>query len=491
MENSTKNNFILQTFYQVLILGIPLILSPYLTRVLGSESLGTYSYCHSIATYFSIFIMLGIQTHGCRKIAACKNSEEERKMFFSLFFLHLIGSVVVVCLYAMFACTFGARYFSIYLILGLFLLSSVFDITWYYYGKENFKYVVLVNTVVKIAETALIFIFVKNSDGLLLYILIVCSALVVGQAILLFPILFKHKFYKPSFDEIKSHLKPLLFLTVSVVAINVYTMLDKTLVGIFVNDHNASVAFYDYSEKIAKLPITIMNVLGTVLLPKMSNLYAKGNKEMMKKTIVQANFFLSFLSCGACFGLMAISRIIMPMYYGEEFAICGSYLMYLCPLIVIIPFGATVRNAYLIPCGRDREYLISLVSGALINLVLNLILIPNIGVIGAIIGTIASEVVALVLQLTFARKDLPVGKFFVELIPFVGFSMLMFVMIVFINNFLEESVTTVLIDILVGGAFYVLASAAYTYFTHKDIFDTLLKRRTRHEDYSNSANETK
>lgn len=488
-KNSVKTNFIFQTLYQVLILGIPLVLYPYLTRTLGSESLGTYSYCHSIAGYFSIFIMLGIQTHGCRRIAACSNDEETRKTFYTLFTFHLLTSLIVLSIYGCFIIVFGRNYLGVFLLLFLYLFSCVFDVTWYYYGKENFKIVVLTNTFIKIIEMILIFLFVKKPSDLLIYVLIVSCFLVIGQGTLAFILLKKHKFYRPSFVDIKPHLKPLLYLTISVIAINVYTILDKTIIGIIIKDNNSSVAFYDYSEKIAKLPITILNVVGAVLLPKMSGLHAKGNKEEMKQIIRAANVFLSCLACGACFGLMAISKIVMPIYYGEDFAICGDYLMYLCPLIIIIPFGSSIRNSYLIPSGRDKEYLISLVAAAVINLTLNLILIPIIGVVGAIIGTISSEIVACALQFFFVRKELPIWKYILELIPFIGLGLLMFFGILLINNHLDKSILTVLIDVAAGGVFYLALAGIYLLTTHKWVIDRFLKRRKSDENCSSSADE--
>ena len=489
MSKSLKTNFLYQSFYQVLILGIPLVLSPFLTRTLGSESLGTYSYCYSIANYFTIFIMLGLLTHGCRKIAACQNDEEERVTFYTLFFFHLFVSAIVLVLYGSFVFLFGNDYRTIYLLLFFYLLSCVFDVTWYYYGKENFKSVVIKNSVIKIVETALIFAFIRQPSDLIWYVLIVCISIFVGQMLLLPPILKKHKIYRPKFSDLKPHIVPLLFLTLSVIAINVYTILDKTFIGIFVKDNNSSVAFYDYSEKIAKLPITILNVLGAVLLPKMSSLHAKGNAEEMKKIIHGANVLLSCLACGACFGLMAISRIVMPIYYGDDFAICGDYLLYLCPLIIVIPFGASIRNSFLIPSGRDKEYLISLVVAAIINLTLNLILIPNIGVIGAIIGTICSEIVACALQFFFVRKELPIWKYFLELLPFVALGALMFFGIMLLNNYLSNTLITVLIDVAVGASFYLIFAGVYLLTTHRWIFNSLFARRKVNENSCSSTDE--
>ena len=471
----TKKNMVYQTLYQFLILGIPLILSPYLTRTIGSEGLGTYSYCFSIANYFSIFIMMGLQVHGCRAIAACQNKEERRVVFYSLMIFHLICSGIVILLYSFFILVFGNGYTSVYLILLFYLLSCALDTTWLFYGKEDFKSVVLKNSAVKLLELVLIFVFVKSKSDLLLYVLIISCSLFLGSILLLPSVLKDLKPYRPSFSDIKPHIKPLLFLTISVIAINVYTLLDKTIIGIFVDDNNSSVAYYDYSEKIAKLPITILAVVGSVLLPKMSSLFSSNNIEEMKRIVHKSTLLLSCLATGACFGVAAIAKLIMPIYYGENFSICGDYLMYLSPLIIIIPFGSTVRNSYLIPSGRDKQYLVSLIVGALTNIVINLLLIPSIGVLGAIIGTITAELFACLLQFYFVRKELPVVKYFLEMVPFLAFGLLMFVILNVLNASLDKSLTTVFIDVLVGIVSYSSMSFVYFRLTHKDII--LIKKK--------------
>ena len=477
MVKSIKKNFFYQILYQALVLGLPLVVSPYLTRTLGSSSLGIYSYCSSIVTYFSIFVMLGIKVHGCRKIAQCKDLESERRMFYSLFFLHLLISIFVLFFYFCYFLFFGKEYLVIYFILTFYLLSFVFDVTWFYYGKENFGGVLIKNAVIKVVESVLIFSIIKSPSDLWIYALIMSCSIFLGQIVLLPPIVKKHRIYLPTRKDFSPHIKPLLILTISIIAIDVYTVFDKTLIGIFINDNKESVAFYDYSEKIAKLPITILAVMGTVLLPRMSSLSAHDDLEKMKAILLKANILISCLACGACFGMMAISHILMPIYYGEDFSICGDYLFLLCPLIIIITFGASVRNSFMIPRGMDSKYLISLLVASFFNLLLNFLLIPVIGVLGAIVGTIASEIIACLLQFMFVRKELPIWKYALELIPFLLLGVLMFVEIQMINTFLDKTTITIVIDIVVGGLSYLLLSLFYLLLTHKWIFKGLMSKK--------------
>ena len=153
---------IFQFLYQGLILVIPLILSPYLTRTLQETALGIYSYSNSIAYYFVIAAMLGISRHGQRIISQnAENEKELRRTFWSLFTVHIIISLIVLIVYILSILAFVRNDQIIYIIQGFYVASALFDITWLFYGLENFKSVVVKNTAVKVIECVLIFCFVK------------------------------------------------------------------------------------------------------------------------------------------------------------------------------------------------------------------------------------------------------------------------------------------------------------------------------------------
>lgn len=476
---SAKTNLIFQIFYQLILLGVPLILSPYLTRSLGKESLGIYSFSYSIATYFTLFINLGIQSHGCRSIAACDNEDEEKNVFFSLQTIHTFFGLFIVLIYVMCSFLFWNQNLNIYLILVLYLFSSLIDTTWYYYGKENFKSVIFKNIFIKVTEVILIFTLVKQTEDLWIYTLIVSSSLFIGQLFLLPPIIHKYGFYKPTLQDMRPHIKPLIILAVSVIAVSVYALLDKTLIGVLIDDNKVSVALYDYAEKIVKLPVTLLGALGTVLLPKVSVLLGKGKRQDALVVLKKANILLSWLAVPSFLGLAAISKIFAPIYFGNEFAISGDYMFYLSPLALIIPFGATVRNSYMIPSGKDKQYLISLVSAAIINLILDLILIPYLKVYGAIIGTIAAELVACVLQFLFCRKELPVISYLLDLIPFILCGLIMYVLITLFNINQNSNIVTLVLDILIGIGSYVLCSGPYIFIKYKNYFKSILRKKNK------------
>ena len=278
-EDSTKKNFAFQIAYQAIILVLPFIIAPIVSRRLGSEALGIYSYAGSIVYYFVVFANLGIMKYGQRAIATSKDNHIVlRKVFWSLFIVHIVISAISIIAYSVFVFFCTNEYTDIFWIYTLSIFSAMFDITWFFYGIQTFKSVVIKNLICRIAVTILIIFFVDNPSDLPLYTLIEVLALLVSNLALIPTAV---KFVKPikiSFNDCLQHIRPLFILAIAVIAIALYTMFDKTLLGLLAT--KADVAFYEYSNKIITIPRTFVAVIGTVFsftheIPPVSLHFAK------------------------------------------------------------------------------------------------------------------------------------------------------------------------------------------------------------------------
>ena len=228
-KQSLAKNFMFQFAYQAVILVVPLIMSPYLTRTLMPDALGTYTYVNSIAYYFIIAANLGISVHGRRLISRVSSDESLlRKSFWSLFYAHVGISIAVLGVYFASIQLFHPENQTIYVISGIYVLSALFDITWLFYGLEYFSSVVIKNAVVKVVECILIFCIVKTPNDLWKYTLIVALGGCVGQMVMLPQAIKIVPPIKISAADLKVHLKPLLIFSVSVIATALYTVFDKT-----------------------------------------------------------------------------------------------------------------------------------------------------------------------------------------------------------------------------------------------------------------------
>lgn len=479
---SIKKNLVYQFLYQFLILVIPFVISPYLTRVLGKENLGIYSYVNSIAFYFVMLAMLGISNYGTRSISMVKDNEIElRKTFWNLFFLHCISSAIAIGAYTILC--FSILNTSVGYIHILYVLSALFDITWLFYGLEEFKSIVLKNTLIKVLELVLIFTLVKTANDLPIYTAIMCGSYLLGTMVIIPSAIKKIKFIKPDWKLIGKHLKPVLILSIYTLSTGIYSVLDKTILGIFCE--KSEVGIYDYGEKLIKIVNTILTTVGTVMLPRMSYLFQKNDKEKLIKFISYSFIGIGFLSFGCVFGILGVADDFILIYYGKEFMDCSFVMKCLTPIILIVSFGNIVRTQYILPSKKDKMYVASFLASMIINAIIDFSLIPFIGINGAIIGTIAAELTSVLIQFLSVRKEIPLGMFLFKTLPFLFSGIIMFAALFTLNYFnvlgdLHVAVRLV-VEFVVGLVIYlgIAGGLAYTLLRTdtKEIIANVFKRK--------------
>ena len=241
----------------------------------------------------------------------------------------------------------------------------------------------------------------------------------------------------------------MLLLSISVLSVSIYSMVNKTLLGII--DTKSDVAFYEYSDKIVRIPLSVITTLGMVMLPRMSYLNSINDTKNSKIYIHNSMYFVIVISLACVFGIAGISDIFALLYYGEEFAITGKYILLLSTIILVISIGDVIRSQYLLPKNMDKEFTTSLVVSAILNLILNLALIPFLGVYGAIIGTLITEALVNLLQLWYARNDLPIKKYLLVSIPYLIIGLIMFVFVRVLGMILDINIITLIIQVISGG----------------------------------------
>ncbi len=465
---SLKKNLVYSISYQILTVIVPLITSPYLSRVLGAEKIGVYSFCYSIAYYFMIFCMLGISNYGNRTIAKVRDSQQSvSKVFCSIYCIQLILSIASIILYLIYCNFFVKSNITIMFIQGLFVLSYGLDITWYFYGKENFKLTVLRNSFVKLLSLLCIILFVKNTEDLWKYTLIMAGSSLIGQ-IVTWPYALKEiKISFPKYAQLKNHIKPIFILFVPVLAISVFSYMDKIMIGKY--SSMIENGFYENSEKIISIPKALIAAVGSVLLPRSAYMVAHGESNKILNAIKKTMFLTFLFSFAMGFGLIGVSRNFSNVFWGNEFDRCYLVIVFLVPGLWFSVFGNVIRTQYLIPNEKDKEYTISLILGAVVNFIVNLVLIPSYGAIGAAIGTVAAEFALCFYQTFTVRKYLEIKKYLKNTIPFFVIGLIMAGFLIILQKVLPYSVLMLIVEILVGGLIYFILTVLYFNFS-KDAF---------------------
>ena len=459
-KTSVKRNFIYNILYQLLILVIPLITAPYLSRVVGADGVGTYSYTYSIVYYFMMFTLLGVNNYGNRMIAKVRDDKEKlSKTFFSIYMIQLILGIVMLILYFIYISFFEIKYKNIALIESLFIISSILDINWFFFGMEEFKKTITRNTIVKISTVILIFIFVKSSGDLWKYILIMSAMTCISQILLWSFLIGKINFKKINFNDVKIHIKADLILFIPVIAISLYKIMDKIMLGNLSNIHE--VGYYENAEKIINVPLTLITALGTVMLPRISNIISKGKDGEVIEYIQKSTKFIFFISLPMCFGLIAIGKNFAPLFFGKSFNKTGVLIQLLAITIPFISFANVIRTQYLIPKEKDSVFVISVILGAILNFIMNSIFIPKYKSIGACFGTIAAEFIVMFYQVYKIRKELKIFKYMKTSIKFIIRSIIMFIIIYLLNYININSFIRIIFQIIFGVFIYFILNIKY------------------------------
>lgn len=452
MSNKVAKNYIYNLIYQVIVLIIPLITTPYLSRILGVEGIGIYSYNYSIAYYFSLFIMLGINNYGNRSIAKCLNKKEkEDAIFWEIYAMQFIMGVLVLSIYLIYTYAFSTnRLISLCYI--PFLISYMLDINWLFFGQENFKIVLLRNIIIKILTALCIFIFVKNQSDLIKYILIMSIEALLSQIIMWRIVLKEKTLKKTKVSNIFKHLKPNLILFVPVIAVSIYRTMDKIMLGSMSNMFQ--VGYYENSEKIVSILLTFITALGTVMLPRMSALYETNSNEQIDKLIEASFVFISLISSAVSFGVASIATNLTVVYFGREYFDSGRILQMLCITIPFISYANIIRMQILVPQGKDKEYVVSCCMGAIVNFVLNSYLIPKYQAIGATIGTIVAEATVTFVQIFSSKYFFKLKKYSRTILLFWLNGLIMYIFIKNLTNYLSYSLFNLALEVGIGVIIY-------------------------------------
>lgn len=453
--SSLKKNFAYNILYQILAIVLPLITAPYISRILGAEKVGIYSYTYSIASYFLLFAMLGITNHGSRSVAASNKLKENRSLcFINNYVIQLSVSIIVSLAYTGYVLIFVKENINIALIQVVMVLSSIFDVNWFFWGLEKFKLTVVRNVLCKIFTVICIFIFVKNGNDLWKYTLIMCLGIFISQLLLWKFIRKEIKIVKPDWKQVKRNLKPILVLFVPILAYSLYRIMDKIMIGQFSN--MSEVGYYANAEKILNIPIGIITALGNVMLPRISYLLSTGNVVLQHRYIELSIRFVSIVEGAICFGIAGTANVFIPLYYGEEFVKSGTILTILIFTALISGWANVIRTQLLIPAKKDKIYVVSMLSAALINFISNIVLIPIYKSMGAVIGTVTAEVVVLLVQAFSVRKELDFRLYIKENFVFLISGLLMCLLLRGMSQVLIlPKLALLILEVFVGGIFYI------------------------------------
>ncbi len=453
-NSSVKKNIAYDTFYRILSTLTPFVTAPYVARVIGAEGIGIQSYTQSIQSYFIMFASLGTAMYGSREVARKRDDKgDTSQLFWEIELLCCFTTLICFIAYIpLIVCS--VNYSEIYLVLSLGVIGTALDISWFYTGLEKFKSLVKRNTAVKVAEVVLLFLLVKSSDDLIIYISI--SSFTSFFCVISYWVGLPKLINKPKWRTLKvlRHLKGTLVFFIPSIASSIYLMLDKPLLEWITKD-SSELGYYQQAQKFVDVLKSIVFVsINSVVGVRMSNLFAHDEKDTIKNNFKESLNYIFFMGFGCVFGLSGIAKNLVPLFFGPGYDKVIPLIYLFSPIVIIIGISNCLEMQYFTPCGRRVESIHYLVVGAITNLTCNVLLIPYFKAFGATFATLLAEGIITLLYIKNSKNFISYRE-----IVCIGYKKLiagviMFIPVFYLGKIGLNIVVTLSIQIVSGVAVY-------------------------------------
>ena len=406
---STRKNALYNVAYRVFSVFLPLVTAPYLSRVVGTEGVGLYSYAWNISHVFVLVGLLGLESYGVRAIARVRDDEAAlHRTFSEIWRMQLLVSGLVLLAWLVYVFGIAGQEKTIALHLTMMSVSCLVNLDWCLMGLDQFKPITLRNTATKLLAAAAVFLFVRGPEDLWIYGFAWSLATLLGCLSCWTTLRGKIRLVPVSWKSALAHFKPCAVLFVSVLAISIFRSMDKVMVGaLSTMEQNG---YYENAEKIIFCLSGFITAIGTVMLPKVSGMFKRGEVERVRTHLDASMQIVMCMVCALSFGVAAVALDFAPLFFGQDFAYSGVLMIPLAFTLIGMGFANVVRTQWILPQGKDHIFVTSVIVGAVINLVLNALLIPPFGAAGAIVGTLAAEFALPTVHYLYLRRELPHGR---------------------------------------------------------------------------------
>ena len=407
---STRKNALYNVAYRVFSVLLPLVTAPYLSRTVGPEGVGLYSYAWSISYVFVLVGMLGLENYGVRAIARARDDERALNRTFSeIWLMQLCVAGLTLLAWLGYVAFVADREKLIALHLTMMSVSCLVNLDWCLMGLDQFRPIALKNTAVKLLAAGAVFLFVRGPEDLWVYAFVWSLATLLGCLSCWTTLRGKVRRVPVSLRAAMKHFPPCALLFVSVLAVNVFRTMDKVMVGALSSMEQNGL--YENAEKIIYCLSGFISAIGTVMLPKVSGMLKRGETERVRRHIDLSMQLVLCMLCALAFGVAAVARDFAPLFFGQSFAVSGELMIPLAFTLIAIGFANVIRTQWILPNGQDTIFVKSVSAGAVINLLSNALLIPSMGAKGAVAGTLLAEFAVPVVQWIILRRALPYGRY--------------------------------------------------------------------------------
>lgn len=419
-QKSIKLNFIMNAILQISAFIFPLITFPYVSRILGPSGTGNVSFATSIVTYFALFAQLGIPTYGIRATARVR--DDKKLLSKTVQEIFIINAVMCVLAYFVFFVVLNLvpKMYNdkvLFIIISSTILFNSVGMDWLYKGLEKYTYITFVSIIFKFIALILMFVCVHHKNDYVIYGAISIFAASASNICNLVNI---HKliYIKPIFNyEFTKHFRPIMIFFAMSCATTIYTNLDTVMLG-FMKD-NVEVGYYNAAIKIKNVLLGVVTSLGTVLLPRASYYIENNMYSEFKRIAGKALNFVVLISFPLCLYFILFAKEGVLFLSGDAYTEAILPMQILMPTLIFIGLTNIMGIQMLIPLCREKVVLYSEIAGAIVDLVINTILIPIMASSGAAIGTLVAEMVVWTVQYIALKEDVKEAYVKIRYLPIV------------------------------------------------------------------------
>lgn len=387
----------------------PVLVFPYVSRVLGPDGMGSIGFVESFTQYFVMLAALGIPVYGVREIARYKHDRKIRSTIFSeIVLIHILTTVILSLVYILIFTTIGQlhAYQRLFAISVGIMYVQVFTIEWLFQGMEQFRIVTIRGVFSKLLSIILIYSFVRDENDVAVYYFIIFFS---GLLAMLINVYYARDLVALSFSNLKirQHLKPMLFIFSFGLIIHVYTVLDTVILGFIKGD--TDVGYYTTAIKLSRVIIMVLTAVTVVTIPSLSKQFYDERHEQIKNLLSKSFSYVSLLSVPLVVGLILYAGEIITLFAGDRFMPATYALQIVAPTIAVIGYSNIFGMQILNPSNNEKFFFSAAVAGMVVSLVVNFALVPRFGFIGTSVAALAAELVVLVLLIRFTVRIIDFG----------------------------------------------------------------------------------
>lgn len=473
MEKSIAKNALFNVFYKVLNVLFPLVTTMYTSRILCPAGVGRVAFAQNVCSYFTVVAALGLPTYGIREIARYRDDRDRvNELFSDFFWINIISTSLCVIVYLISIAFFFSSDVLLFLACGLSLFFNYLNIDWLYQGLEEYVYIAIRSSIVKCLSLVAVFVFVRSSNDYIIYALIISFALGINN---IYNAIHSRRFVsmKISGLHFKRHLKPLLILLSSSLAIQLYSMVDTTMLGITYND--SIVGFYSNAQKTINLALTVVSAISAVFFPRLS-FYFKNNRDKFDKCVSSACKIVIYIALPSSLGIFLVSDDLVEVLFGSSFFPSISIIRILSVLLFVKSVGDVLAYQVMIATGHEKWCFLAYAIAALVNISLNFVLIPVLQANGAAFASVAAELTVNIPLVLLSTRMVRTGINKKYIFSCIIGNIFMIAVVLFLKSIISNSLFSLICSVVLGIFVYCVSTLCVRNETAFLLFDKIRKK---------------